>query len=85
MHIVVKMVETKDISEALKEMQDDHTVPKNIKVKLNEIDGMLSDEKEISMNVNKALDLLSDICDDVNIQPYVRTKIWNLVSMLEAL
>lgn len=85
MNPVVKMVEVKDVAEALKEMQDDTTVPKNIKIKLNEVEEMLSNEKEKSIKVNKALDILVEVSDDVNLQPYVRTKIWNIVSMLEAL
>lgn len=83
--LVVRMVEVKDVAEALKEMREDTTVPKNIKLKLTEVEGMLSSGEENSININKALDMLVEVSDDVNLQPYVRTKIWNIVSMLESL
>ena len=81
---VIKM-EVKDVIEALKEMQEDMTVPKNVKTKLSEVEGMLNSGEESSIKANKALDMLIEVSDDINIQPYVRTRIWNIVSMLEAL
>lgn len=85
MESVVKMAEIKDIIEVIKEMQDDNTVPKNVKGKLIEIETMLVSEEENSIQINKAVDMLVDISDDVNLQPFVRTRIWNIVSMLESL
>ena len=79
------MLDVKGIAEAIKDMQEDSSVPKNIKIKLTEVEGMLAIGEEKSMNVNRALDILVDISDDVNLQPFVRTKIWNVVSMLEAI
>lgn len=81
---VIKMVEVKDILEALNEMQEDTTVPKNVKTKLSDVQGMLNSQEESSMKMNRALDILVEVSDDINLQPYVRTKIWNIVSMLEA-
>ena len=81
---VIKMVEVKDILEALNEMQEDMTVPKNVKTKLSDVQGMLNSQEESSMKMNRALDILVEVSDDINLQPYVRTKIWNIVSMLEA-
>lgn len=79
------MVEAQDIIEVLKEMQEDMTVPKNVKNKLLEVEGMLNSEEERKMNVNKAIDMIIDLADDVNLQPHVRTRILNLMSMLESL
>lgn len=85
MESVVGMAEVKNIVEVIKEMQDDSTVPKNVKTKLLEIETMLLSVEENSVQVNRAVDILVEISDDVNLQPFVRTRIWNLVSMLEAL
>lgn len=73
------------VMEAVGELQDDSTLPRNIKIKLDLISEILHKETELSVRVNKALDELDSISDDANIQPYTRTQIWNIVSMLETL
>lgn len=83
--MVMTMAEVHDIVEVLKDMQEDNTVPKNVKTKLTEIEAMLNSDGEKSMNVNKAIDILVDITDDVNLQAYVRTRLLNIVSMLESM
>jgi len=70
--------------DALNELKDDNTVPKNIKQKIDEIVGDLSGELEVSIKVNKALNMLDEISDNNNIQPYTRTQLWNVVSLLES-
>jgi len=71
--------------EALDELRHDNTVPKNIKTKLETIISSLKDEKEVSIMINRALNELDEISDNNNIQPYTRTQIWNVVSLLESL
>ncbi len=74
------------IIEAMSDLQEDNTLPKNIKSKLQTIGEMLKQETEDQrMVINKALDQLSELSEDVNIQPYTRTQLWNIVSMLESL
>jgi uncharacterized protein (UPF0147 family) len=73
------------IVESLKELQEDNTVPRNIKSKIQGIVDILNDETEKSIKVNKALSELDEIGDDVNLQQYTRTQIWNIVSMLETI
>lgn len=72
----------KDIIEALSKLLEDTTVPKNIKIKIENTIKALK-ENDVSMGVDKALQELDEIADDVNIQPYTRTQIWAIVSMLE--
>ena len=72
-----------DIIETLGDLKEDGVVPKNIKIKVDAIIENLSQESEISMKVNKALNELDEISDDPNLQAYTRTQIWNIVSMLE--
>ena len=71
--------------EALKDLSEDNTVPKNIKLKINNIIKSLEDEKDISIRVNRALNELDEISDNNNIQSYTRTQIWNVVSILESI
>ena len=73
----------KEIIEVIAELCDDPTVPRNIKSKFQEIITYLKDTDETSIKVNKALHNLDEIGDDTNLQPYIRTQIWNIVSMLE--
>ena len=73
-----------EIIATIAELQDDSTVPKNVKEKVHDILQTLKDEKaELSMRVDKALQILDDVAEDSNLQSYTRTQIWNIVSMLE--
>ena len=74
-----------DAVEALEELRTDTTVPKNIKQKIIDIIASLREDKEISIKINRALNELDEISDNNNIQPYTRTQIWNIVSILETL
>ncbi len=69
---------------AISELQDDTTVPKNVKEKVQQVIETLKNEKaEVSMRVDKALQILDDVSEDSNLQSYTRTQLWNIVSMLE--
>ena len=72
-----------NIIEALEDLSQDNTVPRNIKAQVQNIIKYLREPVDISMRVNKALSELDIISDDTNIQPYTRTQIWNIASMLE--
>ena len=75
-----------EIIAAISELQEDTTVPRNVKSKLVSVTQILSvPEEGVSIKINKALGELSDISDDVNLQAYTRTQIWNIVSMLETI
>ena len=73
------------VIEALEELTNDNTVPRNIKSKVEEIISLLKsvDGHEMSMKINKVLSELDEISDDTNLQTYTRTQIWNIASMLE--
>ncbi len=72
-----------DIIEVLRELCEDNTVPRNVKSRIDEIIKSLQKSGEASMKINKALHDLDEIGDDTNLQPYIRTQIWNISSMLE--
>ena len=73
----------KEIIEILAELEEDSTVPRNVKDKVKVVSGILKEDSDIKIKVNKVLHELDNIADDPNLQPYTRTQIWNVVSMLE--
>jgi uncharacterized protein (UPF0147 family) len=75
-----------EIIELLKELQDDNTVPRNVKSKLSGMQHELeSEDGEISLKINKILADVEEIANDINLPMFIRTQIWNLTSMLEGL
>jgi len=83
-------VSTKDAEEqirgiitALEELEEDNTVPRNIKTRIHRIIETLNEKGEFSIRIDKALQELDEISDDTNLQPYTRTQIWQIASMLE--
>lgn len=81
------MVKVSDVTDTIQEIIEDPTLPKNIKSKLEEITVCLKNAKpkELRLKVDKCINDLDEISSDVNIQPFVRTQLWSIVSMLEAL
>ena len=76
----------REIVKALQDLTQDDTVPKNVVKKIESTVQILQkEEEEMSIRVHKALNELDELADDVNMQPYTRTQIWNIVSALEAL
>jgi len=71
------------VIDALNEMLEDSTIPKNVKSKIQSTLSALKEDTDISLRVNKALQELDELTDDINIESYTRTQLWNVVSMLE--
>ena len=74
-----------EIIEILKTLQDDAAVPKNIRLRVQGTVTILESGEESSIKINKALNELDQIANDVNLQSYTRTQIWNIMSVLEKL
>lgn len=72
-----------EVIQILNDLCGDPAIPKNVKLKIEEIVKTLKGESEISIKVNKALAGLDEISDDSNIEQFVRTQIWSAVSLLE--
>ena len=64
-------------------LEEDFTVPRNVREKVKEIINDLSGNDDKSLKVNKALNILEEIGDDVNLQSYTRTQFLNVVGLLE--
>ena len=83
MKMVQQMSELGSVICSLGELQEDATVPRNVRSQLQNIITNLKTEIELSIKVNKALNDLDEISNDVNLQSYTRTQIWNMMSLLE--
>ena len=80
------MDQIRDIVDAIEELLEDNTVPKNVKKKLELISVALKEDGEdISIRINKALSELDELSDDTNLESFTRTQIWNIASMLESI
>ena len=73
------------VIKSLNEIQSDTTVPRNVRTKIELIMITLSEEVELPIKVNKSLNHLDEIANDVNLQSYTRTQVWNVMSLLEKL
>ena len=79
-------MEKETIIQALSQIKDDRTVPKNIRASCDEcIKDLQNDEDELSVRLSACISTLDEVSNDPNIPSYTRTQIWNIVSMLEAL
>ncbi len=75
-----------DIIELLKELQEDNTVPRNVKTKLSAMQRNLEDESgDLSLKVNQIHSDVEEISNDINLPMFIRTKIWELTTKLEEL
>ena len=77
--------EADSVIKILSEIREDITVPRNVRIQIQSITKTLKENTELSINVNKALNQLDELANDVNLQAYTRTQIWNIISALEKL
>ena len=75
--------EITSIQPVLAELKDDGTVPKNVRLKVERVMEMLNGKTEMQIKVSRAINELEEIADDVNLQSYTRTQVWNVISALE--
>tara|TARA_Y100000310_G_scaffold93787_2_gene91336 strand:- start:15349 stop:15600 length:252 start_codon:yes stop_codon:yes gene_type:complete len=74
---------TEDVEPVLEELKDDITVPKNVRLKIGSVIKVLNENTDVTIKVSKALNELEEIADDVNLESYTRTQVWNVISALE--
>jgi len=77
------MTQLTAVIDVLEELMEEGTVPRNIKEKLQQAITALKGTSEESIRVDKAMQELEEVANDVNLQPYARTQIWSVVSELE--
>jgi len=54
-----------------------------VKTKIESTIFALQEEATVSLRASKALHELEDLAEDNNMQPHIRTQIFNVVSLLE--
>lgn len=65
---------------------EDNTTPRNIRRAAKEALNMLSDAKlSQAVRAVNAISIMDDISLDPNMPAYTRTRIWNVVSLLEVI
>ena len=72
-----------EVQELLDSILQDASLSKNIREILAEIREDLNDGKNIGLKINAALQKAEDLSLDPNLNPYVRTQIWGLTTLLE--
>ena len=70
----------------LNEVSNDNTTPRNIRrAAKTALDTLQGADLSLGVRAANAISILDDISQDPNMPPYTRTKIWNIVSLIEAI
>ena len=72
--------------QTLNQLAASHSTPKNFKKTINELMiDLKSEEYSISVRAANAISSLDDITQNPNIPSFVRTSLWQVVSVLESI
>jgi uncharacterized protein (UPF0147 family) len=67
-------------------VSEDSTTPRNIRRAAKEsIDALQVSGHSAAVRASNAISLLDEILQDPNMPPYTRVKLWNVMSLLEAI
>ncbi|UCE97033.1 MAG: UPF0147 family protein [Candidatus Bathyarchaeota archaeon] len=70
----------------LGQISEDTTTPRNIRRAAKEsMDSLQTGELTPAVKASNAISVLDDILQDPNMPPYTRVKLWNVMSLLEAI
>lgn len=70
----------------LGQVSEDTTTPRNIRRAAKQsIDALQTGEFSPAVRASNAISVLDDILQDPNMPPYTRVKLWNVMSLLEAI
>ena len=70
----------------LGQISEDTTTPRNIRRAARQsIDALQLTEYSDAVRASNAVSILDDILQDPNMPPYTRVKLWNVMSLLEAI
>lgn len=70
--------------DALSMLRSDEGVPRNVRARIGDIISTLqSSQVDMPIKVNKSLSELDMIAEDINLQAFIRTQVWNVSSILE--
>ncbi|MBU0953579.1 MAG: UPF0147 family protein [Nanoarchaeota archaeon] len=71
------------VTELLRDILEDHGVPRNIKSSIEETLKILDSPATYQEKIATIVGILDEASGNPNISPYTRTNIWNVVSFLE--
>jgi uncharacterized protein (UPF0147 family) len=67
-------------------VSEDNTTPRNIRRSAKDsMNALQNQEFTPAVRASNAISLLDDILQDPNMPPYSRVKLWNVMSLLEAI
>jgi hypothetical protein len=70
----------------LGQISEDTTTPRNIRRAARQsIDALQLTQYSHAVRASNAISILDDILQDPNMPPYTRVKLWNVISLLEAI
>lgn len=77
--------ENEKIGSLLEDILNDRGVPRNIKSSIEESLRILKGKDPDEQKIATIISILDEASNDPNLSPYARTKIWNMVSVLESM
>jgi uncharacterized protein (UPF0147 family) len=70
----------------LEAVSEDNTTPRNIRRAAKEsMDALQTADSTAAVKASNAISLLDEILQDPNMPPYTRVRLWNVMSLLEAI
>ena len=67
-------------------VSEDSTTPRNIRrAAKNSIESLMTAQYSLAVRAANAISMLDEILQDPNMPPYTRVKLWNVMSILEAI
>ncbi len=70
----------------LGEVSEDNTTPRNIRrAAKDSMDALQTTEYTPAVKASNAISIMDEILQDPNMPPYTRVKLWNVMSILEAI
>lgn len=74
-----------NIIDGLAQLENDDCVPKNVRIRIKcAMDALNEKERVLSLRISKSLQELEYVSEDPNVPDYIRTQIWQVVSLLES-
>ena len=75
-----------EILEELFTIDQDTTIPKNVRIRVKKAISILENEqsRNINLKIDQSLQELGDLAEDPNLPQYTRMQIWSVVSLLES-
>jgi uncharacterized protein (UPF0147 family) len=67
-------------------VSEDNTTPRNIRrAAKDSMDALQTSEYTPAVRASNAISMMDEILQDPNMPPYTRVKLWNVMSLLEAI